>query len=465
MRRQMELNADLVAVSVAGSDALVRLLCKCNFAHACQINLLPTLATAAEAGLVSRDLYLHQRHAGDELRGSGLHAVSLPEPSGDGKPPPDVFKPDDANELAMWADHPSHYDRERNAKARYIPSPRDERSTWLLFRDQEKIRAETTRLFYDVCLSLPEAAPVRPEVVQAFIDEEHAAIRPAACYRGIYDNRCLEITEELLVSEEATPVGDEPVEAAVATLYSDDLASWVQDRRARRADADLLDGIRTGRIKVPGEIFEMGGQRYPVASAATLLQNRQGRLEEDQQYLAGFDRNVFALYLRLAARLGKQAELRQKYQFHLRVQRLVRLAWEQKSRVESALVFFQAGHEVRWEEVSQIRDFLAQVHEWLIEIHRDAGELLLPPLTHVQSGAPAATLLPPIAELPDLTSADSYAALDLKQLAAFDRYVGILAERLTALQAKSLVAILNYQRELADPARCVLEQQAARKEE
>lgn len=457
MRRQMEFNADLVAVSVAGSDALVRLLFKCNFAHACQLHLLPTLAAATEDGLFSRDLFLHQQRAGDELRALGKHAGAgrLPEPAGDGMPPPDVFQPEEVSDLAMWADHPSNHDREQNAKARYVPGPRDDRPCWLLFREQETIRAEATRLFYDACFNLtPTDPPASPELVQAFIDEELAATRPGVRYRGIYDNRCLELADDVLVDRaEATPDGDEkPPEAALAALYSDELAAWVEGWRSRRAEANLLDGIRTGRIRVAGEDFEMSGRRYPVAAAATLLQNMQGLLDEDRRYLANFDRSVFALYDRLAARQGKQGEHRQKYQFHLRLQRLVRLAWEQKTRVESALAFFHAGQQIRWEEVSNVRDFLLQVQDQLAEIYRDAGELTLPPLTHVKAGVPAAALLPPMAELPELTSADSYSALDLNQLAAFDRYVGLLAERLTALQAKSLVNILRYQEELAGVA-------------
>ena len=52
----------------------------------------------------------------------------------------------------MWADHPSHYDRERNAKQTYFRSPQDDRPAWLLFRDAEAVREEVTR---QILLHLP----------------------------------------------------------------------------------------------------------------------------------------------------------------------------------------------------------------------------------------------------------------------------------------------------------------------
>ena len=76
LRRQMELNADLVAVSAAGSDAPVHLLLKGDFFETCLQQSGQDLALAAEQGLFTRDLFFHQQRAGDSVR----HRLEKPRP-------------------------------------------------------------------------------------------------------------------------------------------------------------------------------------------------------------------------------------------------------------------------------------------------------------------------------------------------------------------------------------------------
>jgi Zn-dependent protease with chaperone function len=178
LRRQMEFNADLVAVSVAGSDAVVHLLLKCNFSQACLQRAGQDLALAVQQDLFSRDLFFHQQRAGDLLR-TACNDPNLgrpPEPPSDSSLPGDMFQPRDASPLAMWADHPSEHDRERNAKRRYFRSPRDARSAWLLFRDQEALREAATRRFYRTALKRePGKSLTDPERVEAFINNMWAS--------------------------------------------------------------------------------------------------------------------------------------------------------------------------------------------------------------------------------------------------------------------------------------------------
>lgn len=453
MRRQMEFNADLVAVSVAGSDALIRLLYKSNQAYSCQEQVGPMLALAAEQGLFSRDLFFHQQRAAESLRADGKSPARLPEEPADGfdgSPPADFFQPEDDSSLAMWADHPSHYDREQNAKARYFQSPRDDRLAWLLFRDQEAVRADATRSFYRACLNLTTERPLAdPEHVQLFIDEELASLRFDVRYRGVYDHRYLELDSlEQCARDSATPpVNRDGLAASLSALYSDELASWVAAHQGRREEADKLERLCSSQAGADEE-FQFRGRKYPVADARTLLQNVETELEEDRRYLANFDRSVFSLHDELAIQLGKQTELRQRYDFHLRLQTIVRLAWEQRGSVESVLAFFHANREVHWEEVSHARDILAQVQDRLAGLYQSGNELSLPDLKHLPADAPIITVLPAAPDLPELSSSDSYAALDFQQLAFFHRYLVALTDRLSTIQVKSLVDILAYQEQL-----------------
>lgn len=71
LSRQMEFNADDVAVSVAGSDAIVGALCRIEFADRCHALTARELSAAADLGLHSRDIFHHQRRAAAHLRAAG----------------------------------------------------------------------------------------------------------------------------------------------------------------------------------------------------------------------------------------------------------------------------------------------------------------------------------------------------------------------------------------------------------
>src|SRR5262249_32866208 len=127
--RQMEFNADLVAVGAAGSDAPVHVLLRLDFAQECQNMAVPGLLLASDYHRFTRDLFYHQERAAEYLRA----AANKPDL---GKPPtlpagPDkqsqVFQPGETGTATMWANHPSHFAREQNAKRRYFRSPEDDR--------------------------------------------------------------------------------------------------------------------------------------------------------------------------------------------------------------------------------------------------------------------------------------------------------------------------------------------------
>src|SRR5262249_19962278 len=268
LRRQMELNADLVAVSTTGSDAPVHLLLKADFFQACLQQSGQDLALGVEHGLLTQDLFFHQQRAGNWLRTASKNPDlgRLPDlPSAPSRSVA-VFHPGDSSTLAMWADHPSHYDRERNAKQRYFRSPQDDRPAWLLFRDPEAVREQVTRQFYRICLSLElDESLADPESVQAFIDEEHAEATFDPRYQGIYDNRCLELAnfDQLVPDASKAPPNPHQLSSSLRELYPTELQSWVTKHQRRRDEIDVLGNLCSGRSKIDGEVFEFRGRGHP----------------------------------------------------------------------------------------------------------------------------------------------------------------------------------------------------------
>ena len=145
LSRQMEFNADDVAVSVAGSDAIVGALCRIEFADRCHALTARELSAAADLGLHSRDIFHHQRRAAAHLRAAG----GKPDMGVPPAPPARVFDPGDASDVPqMWRSHPRNSDREANAKRHYLPADDDGRSPWLLFAGREDLCAKLSAAFY-----------------------------------------------------------------------------------------------------------------------------------------------------------------------------------------------------------------------------------------------------------------------------------------------------------------------------
>lgn len=391
LRWEMEYNADLVAVSAAGSDAAVHLLMKSELGNIHQRQAIMDLALAADHDLFTRDLFVHQ------ARAALAAEKSSPLPVG-----PDLFVPEETGQpLAMWVDHPPHFMRERNAKRRYFPSPRDDRPALVLLREGARVREEVTRKFYESTLQRePPDTLADPEAVEAFLKEEQAALQPDLRWHGIYHKRYLDpgfLVERPRTDGPSTPAD---LEARLARLQTE------------------------------------------AANLVPLMASE----EEDHRRLAAFDHDVFSLHNTLALDLGRLEEFFQWYQFHVALQPLHALAWQQKDRVEQVANFLRAHPMVRHEEVGELWGILTEVAEGVAQIYRIASDLRLPLLKHLPAGELLVKVLPPGPMLPDLTSPD--AILAQGTLPFMENQVMGLLDRLNRALLKSLNGLLGIQDEL-----------------
>ncbi|HEV3255892.1 MAG TPA: M48 family metallopeptidase [Gemmataceae bacterium] len=454
--RQMEFNADLVAVSACGSDAPVHALLKSDFSQASAAEARQGLALAAETGLFSRDFFFHQDRAAHLLR--SVHKDPQlgrpPDLAADASAPSRVFQPGGSSPAAMWADHPPHHDREENAKRIYWRSPRDERPAWLLFRDAPALREELTRRFYRHDLGLETEGPLaEPQAVQALIDEEQAAGTFAPHYRGAYDDRPLELDDlDALVSAALSrPLPPEQWVTALEGLYTEELACWVAQHQARLRDFDILDGIGAGRLEAVGGEFELRGQRHPLSQAGPLLAGMREQLGRDRLRLAKFDTSVFVLHYHLAGPLSRQEEFCQRYRFHLQVQKLLHTLWGQQAQVESVLQLLSSRKVLQWDALGGVKGALRQSREGLAAALSEAANLWPPPLKNVKANEPLGCLLPAGPSVPDLAFGEL--SLDVGWIQELHREISATFHRLSRILSKSLAGILALQEQLADQAR------------
>jgi Zn-dependent protease with chaperone function len=400
LSRQMEFNADLVAVSVAGSDAGVQALYRITFYDEVWGQAISDLRAAADHKLYTADLFYHLNHAANYLRKQKQEPrlgmpPALPD---DPRDTPDLFKIDDEHVPEMWASHPSNFDREQNAKAYYIRSVIDERSAWVLFKEPEKLREEVTYRYYRMYSVIKKGQELAdPHAVQGFIDDEHAETNYDPRYHGVYDERALEIEDVAELIEEAKKAGwnEGRLERVALKLYDAELKEWAEAHKGRREEYRLLAGLASGDLELKGDDLEFRGRKYEVEDAKRLMKKVDKELEEDRQYLEALDRRAFLVFYQMAMQVDDQltAEMANRYEFHVTCQGMFRKLTTERTHLESVLAFLQGRRELQSQDFRAALKAFRDAHKALRISLATADELPLPALKNMKKGKPLGTFL------------------------------------------------------------------------
>jgi Zn-dependent protease with chaperone function len=449
LSRQMEYNADLVAVSVTGSDALIHGLARLDFANDALMQAWNDLTVAGDHQLYSRDLFFHQSRACDYLRAARKDASlgqvpALPE---DPQLAVQVFQPDDTSVPKMWASHPSNHHREVNAKEHYIRSSIDERSPWLLFHDEAAVREAVTRLTYANSLKRKEIELKSPEVVQAFIDEEHAETTYNPRYHGLYDHRYITPgnIDELMTSAPAELSDASELVVAQASLYGDELKSRMDAHQARQQEYQLLARLTQGAVELTGKDFQFRGSRHVASDARKLMQQVRGELQADSEWMNSLDRQVFLVHFEMARQLGESVlrEMRERYRFHLAVQEIHRVLTAHNNQVNGMLSQIAGQRQLPQDQYNGCVSVLRLSYNALVEKLAQAAKLQIPPMKNMAPGQ----LLGPF--LLNRSVGSPPDALEGAWIRGFLETQAEVIDKSQRIHFKSLGGILSLQEEIA----------------
>ena len=381
LSRSHEFHADRVAVSVAGSNAIVHGLARLNFAEEALSEARQVLAGAAEHNLYTRDLYFHHAAAADRLRKVRRDPTlgrppALRSPA-DGQKVRVFDAEEDDGPPVMWRTHPKNHDRERNAKKVFVPAEEDDRSPWILFDDAADLRERVTYKFYRAFFRVKKSVRLSPpKEVQAFINEEHGDLAFDPKYRGAYDERWIEPGRVFDLNQQ---VEDEPWDAGRLAGTHDRLYREI----GRRAE-DLRD--LDARIR---EVYRKSFGR-PRGRAARRLRELEEDIADLVDWFKAFDRRVYLIHAHMAAQLGPKVhrDLSDRYYFHLEIQAMHRNIVRATQRVEDALTgcLMQNESELPSDFFQWVRDGYQAGRKTMVECVRRARELDAPEIPGVPAG-------------------------------------------------------------------------------
>jgi Zn-dependent protease with chaperone function len=402
LSRQMEFNADLVAVSITGSDGGIHAFYKLTCCDVFYEQMWRDLMMAYQHKLISADVFYHLNHAANYVRKQkkdprfGLPPQLSDNPRDD----PDLFEPEDTGTPKMWASHPSNYAREQNAKAYYIRCPIDERSAWVLFKNPQALREEVTYRRWRADKVIKKNQQLAdPEEVQAFIDDEHAETTYDPRYHGLYDARYIEIDDlDDLVEEAKKAAWDEGrLERVHLKLYDNELKEWMEGRNNRVEEYNLLSGLVSGELELKEEELEFRGRHYDIREAKRLLKKVDKEMEEDRQFFSGIDRRAFLVYYQMGMQADEKLrkELFKRYDFHLTCQDMLRKLSAEKAHMEAvlAMVANRQGRGLDHHEFRAALKACRDAQKALKKVLSEADELPMPDMANMKKGKPVGHFL------------------------------------------------------------------------
>ena len=304
LSREMEFNADLVAVSVSGSDALIHALHKLQTADEAWQTAVGIAQIEASQGRIIRDLFSAQQYSAQEIRrvmNDPYYGIAPDLPLDESQRPQHrVFREDFARPPQMWATHPANRDREDNAKATYIAVDIDERSAWIVFANDEALREHLSLRLYDQKVLENGVEVEAYDAVTKLFDK----VSYSPEYRGTYLNRSIvrrfPSIDELLNSGgiESSAV------KSLSTLYPETIVDDLEAVRQLELEKETLKALEHGDLQPSGGVIRHRGseiKREQIPDAIQLLMEEKSVIDAR---LSSHDASCRRAHLQAAQSIG-----------------------------------------------------------------------------------------------------------------------------------------------------------------
>jgi Zn-dependent protease with chaperone function len=303
LSREMELQADLVAVSLTGSDALIHALYKLNVADEAWERSLAFADSEARDKRSVSDLFAVQKRIVEKLR----HILDDPG-YGEVLPPPKekpdehrLFKTSLAQPPRMWSTHPANSEREQNAKRRYVAAAIDDRSAWELFEGMPELKKRMTAHIFR---AVQEAADVPLDQSLAKLDEQFGRAYYDRTYRGAYLGRPLALHSREIADLYGPPLRSDFIAAELQAIYPQALSQDLARLKALEEEKATLQGLKEGFLQASGGVIRYRGRDLKRADLAHALDEVQSELDRAREAVQAHDRRCRSVHLAAAAQLG-----------------------------------------------------------------------------------------------------------------------------------------------------------------
>ena len=300
LSREMEMQADLVAVSLTGSDALIHALHRLQVADDAWDRTIRFMHGEVAGQRPPLDVFAVHLALADRLRLIYNNPDYGRRPS---VPQEDaaafrVFHGELAQPPRMWSTHPMNHEREKNAKRIYLAAPADERSAWEVFDDPRALREHMTRELVGQT-SHDIAEPV--ETLKK-LDEQFGREHLKSQYRGIY----LGLSAVRHRARAAELYQHVPITGPLDldSLYPETLGDELERLRSLEREQALLCSLRDRAYDWPDGVIRFRGQVLKRSQLPARIEQVSGERIKARAALEATLTQVRSTHLSAAARIS-----------------------------------------------------------------------------------------------------------------------------------------------------------------
>ncbi|MCR6641004.1 MAG: M48 family metallopeptidase [Sporocytophaga sp.] len=297
LSREMEFNADLVAVSLTGSDAIVNGLYRLEAADNAWDQAVQYGVDALYEGKAVKDVFNLQKYFTKKI------GIIIDKPDY-GNPPvfendssQRIFKKNLASPPKMWSTHPSGFEREENAKRLYISAPNDERSSWILFKDAEELKQKMTKhLYKNIEIKDKQIIEISNELAIEEIDKRYNKVFYNPKYRGYYLKyplaRDVTKVDELF----AGLYKNEEIHKLLEDLYPESLTQELELFENRNEEIVMLQALYDKVYDAPGGVILHEGKKIKRKELPELISRLKSEVKDQQQIFLQYNRKLRSLH-------------------------------------------------------------------------------------------------------------------------------------------------------------------------
>lgn len=301
LSRQMEMQADLVAVSLTGSDALIHALHRIQSGDESWERAIAFANAELEKGRSLGDIFAIQTRVIERtavvLSNPGYGRI--PRVPADRPAQHRLFKAEIAQPPAMWSSHPFNHDREENAKRVYVAAPLDSRSAWDLFDEPSALRQKmSAHLMRNPELPVP---PIDESLKT--LDRDYEREYYKRFYRGTYLGRSITLgaaSVEGLYSPAGSVSTDD-----LARLYPESLVADIEHLRNLYQEKTMLAHLRDGVLQPPEGVIRYRGKELSKKDLPRTIESLQAKIQEVRQSVNEHDRLCRGAHRAAAAHIGR----------------------------------------------------------------------------------------------------------------------------------------------------------------
>ncbi|TCK66854.1 Zn-dependent protease with chaperone function [Winogradskyella wandonensis] len=310
LSREMEFNADKVAISTSGSDAIISGLWKLDSGFTKWNSTIQHAYLAAPKKIFTKNLYTHNNLSISKDKDEQFEALSsLPKDERGGKK---FFTSSEHSKVNMYASHPPNDMRQDNAKVPYIDCPNDETSPWVLFSNAEKLQEEMTQLIYNQYLNKTPENFSAVEDFENFITTENKDKKLLEEYQNTFENRYLNIPDLDKIDSTSKEIN---VDSSKLKTLKEELTKLMQPVKDIELLMEKANQIASGTTKE--KTFAFKEKSY---TKKTLQEGYMNLLSEREKILnenfKAWDTEFCNYHYALAKQKNKASELKKIYKQH-----------------------------------------------------------------------------------------------------------------------------------------------------